>query len=776
MSDIGYRNGATRTTYDRVGSPLAGLLEDKSSAAPSAEPATAGDNAIITVEDDGSVSIEYPSPAVHRKRETDPKDFSNNIALEHSDSDLSALASDYLDGVAQDILSRSQFISNYNKGIDLLGLKIEEAASTRGTRSSISRVRNPGLLKACVRSQSMARGQLLPPQGPVKIQTIGNSNEREDDLAQAMQQDFNYYLTDVAREFVPDTDRMLFYRAFGGSAYKKVYRCPLRQRPVSESVQLDNLIVSEDATDLDNALRKTNEILMSPVMLRRMQLFGGWKDVALGTPQQNTNPARRKIMESQGLTTASLRPQDQSFNIYEGSIFIDPADYGIEEWAPGGMPLPYRVIVDKDSHQILGLYRNWKQDDDRFQERRMYVKYGLVPGLGFLDYGFLHLIGNQVRFLTAAWQILSDKGMLANFPGGMKVKGVRTATNEINPGLGEWVEVDIGGKDDIRKAMMAMPYGDITPGFFELIKEIEADMERLSGTVEIEGGSNRQNMPVGTILAQIEQQTQDLTAVHQRDHRSQKEELQLLRDLFVENPEDMRWMSRRGSKLEWANMVEAFSDADLSPASDPNVPSQAHRIMQNMFLMQMAQAAPGLFGQKLPKVAKRIITSVGISDADDMLASPQEFSATMAAMAKGKKGGGDGGAAKAQIEAPLKAAELKLQQEKLGIQREENQRKAANEAAQAHIDIAKAKADHAHNLASTIIGAHDPLLQANLEKTKAQTFASIAGGIAQLAKNAGMSPEEGVEGEEMVEGSQPPKTRSLRRPSRARKTSTTEGE
>ncbi|HEY1806027.1 MAG TPA: hypothetical protein VGG45_16255 [Terracidiphilus sp.] len=650
----------------------------------------------------------------------------------------------------------------------------------------------------------MARGQLLPATGPAKVATIGGSTGPEDELARDFEDDFNYYMTDVATEYYADTDRALFYRAYGGSMFKKVYRCPLRRRPVSESIQLANFIVSEDATDLQNAMRKTNEIVMSPMMTRKMQLQGGWLDVPLTVPQLNDNPARRKILQSQGISAVQSRTQDTSFTFYEGYLSFDPAEYGIDERnAPEGLPLPYKVVVEKDSHKILALHRNWKQDDEMFREREHFVKFGLVPGLGFLDYGFLHLIGNQTRVLTAIWQILIDKGMLANFPAGMKVKGVRTDTNEINPSLGEWVNVDIGSMSSIKDAMMAMPYGDIGPAFVQFAQMIEEDVEKLSGTVEIQTGGQQQNMPVGTMLAMIEQQSQDLSAVHQRDHRAQRRELGLLRDLFVEHPEDLRWMTRKGGR-DWSQLVAEFSDVNLVPASDPNVPSQMHRIMLNMFLMQMAKDAPMLFSGKLRAVAERVLVSAGVNDADSLLASEQEIQQAMQQQ-QGAKGvqpgqGGDGGAAKAQLELPLEQAKLQLEQQKtagaqaienrkLDVEDADSQRQAANEAAQhtqrqqqmdneLQIDqatlahkSAELQADNQPDQAPQL----SALDLANLRKADAQAFGAMGTGAAGFAK-AQQTVQQGEQELSGIDTAINPKSEPrLQRPGRGGKKQTPEG-
>lgn len=811
MAEAPYRNGHDTVDWrtGEVPSALARIRAGRFEPHDPRAPQTSSSGLTIVVNEDGSVDqINLPNPAYHRGRDNS-KSFEANLAENLGDNVLTGVAQDYLDGVAADIMSRSGFIANYNRGIDLLGLKIEEASSSRGNRQSLSRTKNPALLKACVRSQSLARGQLLPADGPVRIATIGGSDTAQDELARRMEADFNYYLVDVAKEYYPDTDRALFYRAYGGSMYKKVFGCPLRRRPVSESVQLENLIVSEDATDLANALRKTNEIVMSPVTMRKMQLMGGWIDTPLAVPQMNDNPARRKTLESMGIAAISARSQDTSFTVYEGYTSLDPRMYGIDEpGAPEGIPLPYRVIIERDSHKVLALYRNWKPKDEEFRERQTFVKYGLIPGLGFLDYGYLHLIGNQTRVLTAIWQILVDKGMLANFPAGMKVKGVRTDTNEINPALGEWVEVSIGNMASIKDALMAMPYGDIGPAFVEFAKMIEDDVEKLSGTIEIEMGGNRQNMPVGTLLAMIEQQTTDLTAVHQRDHRAQKEELCLLRDLFAEKPEYLRWLSRKGG-TDWMEKLAEFSDMELSPASDPNVPSQTHRIMLNMFLMQMAQQAPQLFGSKLRTVALRILTSAGINDADSLLASQQEIDQALQ-QAKGAQGvppgqgAGQAATQKAQMELPLKQAELQLKQQqvqgemaieagRLQLDQQESQREAANEAAQheqrqqqMENDAALSAAEIAHKRDQLAADSQpeapeqlSALDLANLRKIDAQAFGAMgtgAQGFAKARQTVQQGEQELSDIDQTLAGKGGKDGGRLQRPSRRRRQATTEGD
>ena len=125
----------------------------------------------------------------------------------------------------------------------------------------MSRVRDSLLLEACLRFQANARSELLPTDGPVKVRDDHNGSDsmmghnggpsmvgstvQQDQLSDALERDLNHYLTAVATEYYPDTDRMLFMTGFGGDGFKKVYFCPIRSRPVSESVDADDIIVNQ---------------------------------------------------------------------------------------------------------------------------------------------------------------------------------------------------------------------------------------------------------------------------------------------------------------------------------------------------------------------------------------------------------------------------------------------------------------------------------------------------------------------------------------------------
>jgi hypothetical protein len=606
----------------------------------------------LTEFDDGSVEL---SPLIKGTGTQNNSDkFEENLATEGM---RGTLGSDLIQGIEADERSRSDYISNYTKGLDLLGLKVEEQTNTRGQRRGVSRVNHTLLLESIVQFQSISRGEMMPAGGPCKVQTLGGAHQNADDLAQALEQDMNNYLTNVDKGNYPDFDRGLFALGYSGNLFRKPFFDPIRGIPVVRSIGVEDLIVSEDAADLDSALRVTQRAYMQPYLVKRYQENGTFLSIDLPEGSGAVDQAKQKQGSIMGVTTQNTRPGERDHTILSCYTDLDPLrDIGRDQkGAPSDQLLPYKVTIDKDSQRVLEIRRNWKKDDKLFVKRQRFVHYGLVPAFGFLCLGYLHLLGNQTKVLRAIWRLLVDAGMFANFPGGIKAKGIRTATNEISPGPGEWVEADVPMGDDIRNLFMPMPYKDVSGIFVEFAKVISGDARSLGSAPLMEVGEGRTNIPVGTIMTMVEQSTQNMAAVHKRLHSAQAQELQLLRELFLEHPETLTRYCKDPARVAYT--VEQLESADIVPASDPNIPSQMHRMMLATALMQVAANNP-LYDQRA--VNLRAWRTVGVNDIESLM-TPQ-----------GQGAGTD-------PEALAKIAEFKQKADELAFKREDAKRKAAHE-------------------------------------------------------------------------------------------------
>ena len=580
--------------------------------------------------DDGSITIRMDGKPFEENEPT-PRGWWDNLVEDIEAGELASIAEDLLRGISDDLESRREWIEARADGIKLLGLKPElpgiGGSADGAPVEGISRVRHPLLLEAVLRFQANARSELLPTDGPVKIRDDGSSEQSA--LADALEKDLNHFLTATAKEYYPDTDRMLLMLGFGGTSFKKLYFCPLRNRPVSETVDAIDLIVNNNATDLSNAKRVTHRVMMKPSTVKRLQILGVYRSLDLSTPNApELDSVQREKKATEGIAPESNNPEDRDRELYE--CYCELNIKGFEHKLRGketGLEIPYRVTIDVSTREVLSVVRDFNKDTEDLPEaRRTFVKYSFVPGFGFYDIGLLNILGNTTNAITAAWRELLDAGMYSNFPGFLMADiGARQNTNifRVPPGGGALVKT---GGVPIQQAIMPLPYKEPSTALMSLVDNIATTGMRVGGTSELQVGEGRPEAPVGTTLALIEQATKIMNSVHKRLHAAQAEEFQLLVELFREHPESF-WQRNRRPALQWdeQTFLQALSDCELIPQADPNTSSHAQRVMKIMALKQLQAAQPSLYDPIA--IDRAALQAIGFNNPEQFMA-PQQAQAS----------------------------------------------------------------------------------------------------------------------------------------------------
>jgi hypothetical protein len=318
-------------------------------------------DALVIDSGDGGVVIEFGPKTNFNTDGADQHDA--NLAEFMDPGELMGIATDLLEGIEEDRRSSAEWLQTRASGIKLLGFKIEEPrgdlASSSAPLEGMATVRHPLLAEACLHFQANARGELLPSEGPVKVAVYGAQTSAKDNLAEKLEKSFNRFLVEKATEFVPDTDRMLFMVGYSGMAFKKVYYCPLRRRPVSEMVDAEHLVVANTATDIQTAPRVTHVIPMQFTTFKRMQLTGVYLDKELQSPDANISAFDAAKARMEGINLNVTRPEDQVRTIYECRCDLDlPGFEHHRDGEPTGLPLPYRVTIDHTSRSVLEIRRD----------------------------------------------------------------------------------------------------------------------------------------------------------------------------------------------------------------------------------------------------------------------------------------------------------------------------------------------------------------------------------------------------------------------------------
>ena len=583
-----------------------------------------------------------------------------NLAEYIDERELARICDELLNGIDNDIQTRQDWIDRRAAGIKHLALKIENPRSPSADADTAvegqSTIRSPILLDAVMRHQANARGELLPAGGPVKVANNSSpktpyrlqqeaqaqlprqqTGDDRDIWADALEMDFNHYLTVVDKPYYPDTNRMFFMQGFGGSGFKKVYRCPILRRPISRAVDAEDIVVSDNEVSLHDCGRVTHRIEMRQSVMRRMQLSGTYLDIDLQPPAApDPDAVERAEKDVAGLSVFSSRPEDYKHTVYEVYCELDVAGFEHKERGKiTGLPLPYKVSIDKDSQTVLEVRRRWQENDDRFIGIMPIVKFPFVEGLGFYGVGLLAIMGNATAAITTAWRLALDSAAFSSWPGFLYSETVgRQDTMMFRVGLGAGVRINTGGQP-INNNVMPLPYKDVTAGLVQVTTHIEEEARRVGGTPELAVGEGRQDVPVGTTLAMLDQAVKVIDSVHKGMHIAQAEEFSLLRDLFIQDP-DALLCANASPARQWErqDLVQALTTCSIAPRADPNTPSHSIRVMKAVALVQLVQMDPTMWD--LPAVVRRVSSMVGMGTVDELLKPPgsqQPDPKTMKAMA-----------------------------------------------------------------------------------------------------------------------------------------------
>ena len=540
--------------------------------------------------DDGGAIIDWAPKAPMLNRGTDLPHQANLLEV-LTDQEQSDIAGKLTEQIDADWESAGEWRDQTAKGIELLGVKIEEKDFPFKGAAAVT---DPLMLEALIRYQANASGEMLPSQGPVKAAIIGMAMDETEMQASRVQQFMNYYLTEEAPEFYPNYDQMLFWQGLIGSTFKKVYQDPLLGRPTSPFLTPNNLIVSYNTDEIETCPRITQAIDMYKRDVLTLQKSGIYADVRL--PEQSetaTNQSSVKIaVDMVEGKTPIIPDNDDRVRLYESHVDLDIPQFahmiGSEK---SGIPIPYRVTVEKETQKLLAVYRNWKEGDPRFRKRNYFVHYKFLPGLGFYGFGLVHMLGQSTKTATTILRQLIDAGTLVSFPGGVRAKGVRMTKNNIRIGPTEFPEVDTGGMP-LDQAFKPLPYREPSQQLRELRREVVEDARRVANTSEIAVGDGRQDAPVGTTMALLEAATKVESGIIKRLHRSMRSELRLFAELFGEFlPEAPYPFPVQGGMQ--AIMRADFSDRiDVTPVSDPNYGSATQRLVKAEARLRMGQQAP----------------------------------------------------------------------------------------------------------------------------------------------------------------------------------------
>lgn len=573
----------------------------------------------IEIEDPEKVTIGFDGMEIELVPGEETEDsFSANLAEYMDESELQKIASELIGDFDEDIASRKDWIQTYVDGLELLGMKIEERSEPW---EGACGVYHPLLSEALVKFQAETMLATFPAAGPVKTQIIGKETPEKKDSAKRVQEDMNYQLMDVMKEYRPEHERMLWGLGLAGNAFKKVYFDPHLERQVSMYVPAEDMVVPYGASDLESSPRVTHVMRKTENELTRLQLAGFYRDIELGPPDNVLDEVEKKIAEKLGFRATS----DHRYKLLEMHVELDLPGFEDknDDGEPTGLALPYVVTVEKGSNQILSIRRNWEPDDETCQKRQHFVHYGYVPGFGFYYFGLIHLVGAFAKSGTSLIRQLVDAGTLSNLPGGFKARGLRVKGDDTPISPGEWRDVDVPS-GAIRDNLLPLPYKEPSQTLYQLFNTIIDEGRRFANTADLQISDMSSQAPVGTTLAILERTLKTMSAVQARVHYSMKQELGLLKQIIAAyTPEEYSYEPDIGNRFAKRS---DYDDVDVIPVSDPNASTMAQKIVQYQAVMQLAQSAPNLYN--MPLLHRQMLEVIGVKDVQKLVPMDEDLKPT----------------------------------------------------------------------------------------------------------------------------------------------------
>jgi hypothetical protein len=580
------------------------------------------DDIDIEEQDDGSAVVDLPEmemeeqddgSAIITLADDGPEfnpEFYDNLADTVDSSTLSSLAFRYLDLLETDKEARSLRDKQYEEGIRRTGMGND--APGGATFMGASKVVHPAMAEGCVDFASRAIKEMFPPDGPVKTKVLGKMDDLKAAKSERKRDYLNWQITEQIEEFKDEQEQLLTQLPLGGSQYFKLWFDDQKKRPCVEFLPIDRVILPFAATNFYTAQRAAEVHEITQYEFERRIRTGMYRDInfvkASGTLDQNkVEQANNKVEGKQFENN-----QDGLRKVYHIYCYLELED---DNKTKGEMA-PYILMVDELDNQVVGLYRNWEEQDKTRTKLDWVVEFKFIPWRGAYAIGLPHLIGGLSAALTGALRALLDTAHINNTATMLKLKGAKISGQSQQVDVTQIVEIEgAPGVQDIRQIAMPMPFNPPSQVLFELLGWLDTAAKGVVTTSEEKIADINSNAPVGTTQALIEQGAAVFSSIHSRMHDSQARVLKILCRLNRWHFDEMQ----KGDVVADLEITrEDFEkNTDVVPVSDPHIFSETQRMAQNQAVLALAEKHPDQFN--IGAVLSRMLKQMKVPNINELM-------------------------------------------------------------------------------------------------------------------------------------------------------------
>jgi len=545
--------------------------------------------------------------------------FARNLVM--SIDDIDDIAVDLLDRFEEDRESRKRRDEQYNEGLTRAGLD-EDASPDGADFEGASKVVHPMIAEGCIDFAGREIKELIPPNGPVKAKIIGNASTDKVELSQRKVDFMNLICTEYT-PYRSVMETMLSQLPLGGSQFIKFWHDNHLKRPMCEFLPIDKVFIPFACSDFYTADRVTVRLTLSEVEFWRRVDSGMYLDVeeinrALSLDTSKTEQTNNVI---EGKTKEDTSTDQGYVDLLEIYTYLQLPEDEISK----GCYAPYIVTIKEDTEEVLSIYRNWSNGDDKMIKLDHIVMFDFIPWRGAYGIGLGQIIGSLSVAATGSLRALLDAAHINNIPTVLAQKGMKMAgqTMDVNVGGMTYIEGPAGFDGDIRKLIMPLPFNPPSPVLFQLLEWLSDASGRLVKMPDGGLDSMGDRTPASTSLAMIEQNSTTQSSIHQRLHFAQAKCFKIISRLLADFFDPDGYPDDILSDLHVSREMYKKT-SDIIPVSDPNIMTGTQRYAQIQMLSGLAKDNPDLINRQ--ELVKRTLVLAQIPDPELLLTIPNQIS------------------------------------------------------------------------------------------------------------------------------------------------------
>lgn len=539
-------------------------------------------------------------------------DFNANLANYLDENTLKEIANELLEEIEEDKDSRRNWQQTYKDGLKLLGLnrEVDEQADAGNDGQSTNRrkVYDTTLQRALLTFYSNVRNELFSEKRIATYKILTEKNEQLEKIAEDLARRFNEYLMERDKGYFPDSNKMIMPIGLAGTVFRKIYVDPIYREPRARFIHPENFFINDQCNSLSDSLRMTELVMLTKKEIITRINEGIFKEHEISDDGF--------ITDKEGIVENAIKIIDGISDEYNHSLTYDYYEshavlnheklLELEEYSPN-FPLPYIVNISVEKREIVGIFRDWKENDPLYTKEKHYIQHDYFPGLGLYGYGLIHILGCNAEAQTQILNLLIESGEFATFQGGFYASGLRTEQDVIRIQPGQFSPLQTG-QLPIRDAFATLPYHEPSQTLKELLLYLSEKSDQVGQTAVSKITENSNNSPVGTILALLERESKLSSAVMKSLYNSLGEELGLLFE---------KWIICEAERDPQINPESILTRFTMVPACDPSMDSSTQRIIKNEAVLSFAEKHPDLHDFRA--IYKRIYASIGIDNIDEIL-------------------------------------------------------------------------------------------------------------------------------------------------------------